>query len=191
MKKRWFLMVLCALSVAALAACSSSADTMPSASPSPSVSPSMTPTVTVTTSPSASPEATAAGVTTIEDAKSKADALKTELGKLSELDEAAVVVAGNMALVGVNYDAQYQSGMTTRLTDMIEERVTTVDKSVTVVHTTDDEKLVAEIEKLAEQVDKGEITFSELQTSALEISTRIAGAGQPSPSATTGAGTGS
>ncbi|MDD3410949.1 MAG: YhcN/YlaJ family sporulation lipoprotein [Eubacteriales bacterium] len=188
MKKRWILVALCAAGTVLLASCASSADTMPSQSPS--VSPSMSPTVTVTTMPTSttSPAATtdaAAGAMTVEDAQRMAESVDDELEKLSELDQAEVVVAGNMALIGITYDAQYQGGMTTRLTDMVEERVMTVDKGITVVHVTDDEKIVQEIKALADELSQGKITYPDLQTRALEISTSIAGTGTSTASPTT------
>ena len=40
--------------------------------------------------------------------------------KLAELKSAEAVVMGAIAVVGVEYDAQYQEGMTGRLKEMIE-----------------------------------------------------------------------
>ena len=189
MKKRWILMAMGILCVAVLASCTSNADTLPSQSPSasPSTMPTQTATTTVTMMPSAAPT-TSTGATTLEDAKRIAQQIDEEVEKLSEINESCVVVADNMAIVGVTFDKEYQGGVTSRMTEMIDARVAAVDKSVTVVHTTDDEKIVAEIKALEEQVDSGDITFSELQTRALEISSTIAGAGTTTaPSSTSSA----
>lgn len=189
MKKRWILLVLLALGVAVLSGCASNADTLPS--PSPSVSPMMTTTPMVTAMPTATVTPTVqAGVTTLEDAQRVSEMVKKEVEKLSELSNADVVVAGNIALVGIQYDTQYQGGLTDRVRQMIEQRVQMADKSVTVTHVTDDRTVVQEIQSLWEQVRKNEITFAELQTRVIEISSQIAGGGAGTttqPQSTTGA----
>ena len=191
MKKRWILLVLLVLGVAVLSGCTSNADTLPS--PSPSVSPMMTTTPMVTAMPTATVTPTVqAGVTTLEDVQRVSAAVKKEVEKLSELSNADVVVAGNIALVGIQYDTQYQGGLTDRIKQMVEQRVEMADKSVTVTHVTDDKTMVQEIQKLWEQVQKNEITFAELQTRVIELSSQIAG-GTPNtattaqPQTTTGA----
>lgn len=191
MKKRWILLVLLVLGVAVLSGCTSNADTLPS--PSPSVSPMMTTTPMVTAMPTATVTPTVqAGVTTLEDVQRVSAVVKKEVEKLSELSNADVVVAGNIALVGIQYDTQYQGGLTDRIRQMVEQRVEMADKSVTVTHVTDDKTMVQEIQKLWEQVQKNEITFAELQTRVIELSSQIAG-GTPNttttaqPQTTTGA----
>ncbi len=174
MKKRWILLVLLIASIGLLSSCTSNADTLPS--PSPSTSPMMTETPMATMLPTATAAPTvAAGVTTLEDAARVSAAAKKEVEKLSELSNADVLVAGNMAVVGVQYDTQYQGGLTDRLRQMIDQRVQMADKTVTVTHVTDDAKLVQEIQKLWQQVEKNEISFAELQTRLLEISSQMAG----------------
>lgn len=179
MKKRWILPVLFALCVAVLTGCTSNADTMPSPSPSAAVTPMVTtsPQATSTIMPTTSAMPTSAGVMTIEDAMRVSEDVEEEVEKLSEVDEVDAVVAGNMALIGIRYDAQYQGGLTERLIEMIDARVQTVDKGVTVVHVTDDDKLTKDIDMLAEQVEKNQISFAELQTKMLDISNAISGNG--------------
>lgn len=186
MKKRWILLVLLAVGIAVLSGCASNADTLPS--PSPSISPMMTTTPMVTAMPTATVTPTVqAGVTTLEDAQRVSEAVKKEVEKLSELSNADAVVAGNTALVGIQYDTQYQGGLTDRIRDMVDQRVQMVDKGVTVTHVTDDKAIVQEIQKLWEQVRKNEVTFPELQTRVIEIAAQIAGTGA---GAGTGTGTG-
>ena len=118
MKRIWILLVISLVGVGLFTACSSNADTMVQPSPSPSVSPSASPTATATDSPapSAAPTITdkgmEAGVNTVEDAQRVSDEVSEEVEKLSELKSAEAVVMGTIAVVGVEYDAQYQEGMT-------------------------------------------------------------------------------
>lgn len=166
---------------------------MPSQSPEASVSPMASPEVTVTSMPTNSPSSAAgagmgvtAGGGTIEDAVRIAQAVKTEAEKLSEVDEAQAVVAGNLALVGITYDAQYQSGLTQRLTSMVETRAEAADTTITTTHVTDDETMIAQIKALYDQAEGNQITLAELQNGVLELSGSMSAA----PMATsTGAGT--
>ena len=133
---------------------------------------------------------TSAGVNTVEDAARISDRIADEVEKLSELDDAEAIVAGNIALVGIEYDAQYQGGLTDRLIKMIEDRVMAADKAITAVHATDDAQKMKDIADLNDRAEDGKITFEELQTEVLEIGSSIAGGGQPSvnqPQSTTGA----
>lgn len=147
------------------------------------------PTATATILPSASMLPAAEGITTLEDATRVSAEIKKEVDKLSELTNSDVVAAGNMVLVGIQYDTQYQGGLTDRLKTMVDQRVQVADKGLTVVHVTDNTKQVQEIQKLATQMQKSEITFAELQTRMLEISSQISGTGLGTGTGT-GTGTG-
>lgn len=100
-----------------------------------------------------------------------------EVEKLSEIKDAEAVVAGNIALVGIEYDAQYQGGLTQRLMEMVKSRVETIDKSITTVHVTDDKAMVDKISKLEDKLDDSTMTFEELQTQVLDIGSGLAGGG--------------
>ena len=168
MKKTWTLVVISLLGLALFSACASNADTLPSPAPSASVT------------PSAMPEAATvqpAGVNTVEDARRLSDDVSEEVEKLSELDDAEAVVAGNIALVGISYDAQYQGGLTDRLVEMVKSRVEAMDKTITAVHVTDDEAIMNKIDQLRESLNNGQITFEELQTQVLDIGSSITGGG--------------
>ncbi|MEG2315824.1 MAG: YhcN/YlaJ family sporulation lipoprotein [Clostridia bacterium] len=198
MKKLWIPLVLSVLCLGLFTACTSNADTLPSATPSVSVAPVVTPSMTVaaTEAPTASASPTAGGVNTIEDAARVSEAITKEVEKLSELKMVEAVAAGNIALVGIAYDAQYQGGLTDRMIQMVDERVQTVDKTITTVHVTDDAAMVEKIKTLREQLDKKEITFEQLQTQMLDIGSQVnstsAGTGKPTDTTTgTGTGTGS
>lgn len=183
MKKTWILLVISILGLALFSACASNADTLPSPSPMASTTPSAMPQTSqapmVSIAPATEAPATPAGVNSIEDAQRVSDNVAEEVEKLSELDTAEAVVAGNIALVGVKYDAQYQGGLTERLTKMVEQRVETIDKTITAVHVTDDQAMMDKISKLREELDNKSITFEELQTQLLDIGSSIAGGSSP------------
>ena len=167
MKKKWMLTLLCAFALMGLAGCASNADALPSPSPmasaAPMASPStmpeattLTPDLTPTDSPDAlSPDAQAAnlGVTTAEDAKRVSSAVEDELEKLSEVDEAEVLVLGNVALVGLKFDSQYQGGLTDRIRSMVKDRIGTVQKGIETVAVTDAPVLIEGIDDLQDLLE--------------------------------------
>ena len=217
MKRILILLAITLLSLALFTACTSNADTMPQTNPttsaSPSAAPTTAPTGTMTPAQSMSPSATDGvggmegvpgmtsttgttgtmnngGVNTIEDARRVSDQIDDEIEKLSEIDDAEAVVAGNIALVAIEYDDQYQGGLTDRLRDMITERVETIDKAVTSVHITDSKETVALIKELSKKLESAGLTFDELQTQLLNLGSSIAGGGTPEvsqPQSNTGA----
>ncbi len=192
LKKGWILLGISVLSLAALTACTSSADTLPDPTTQPmaSASPQATMAPTVSIAPAATQEPDVpAGVNSVTDAERISEQVAEEVEKLSELDDAEAIVAGNIALVAVKYDSQYQGGMTDRLQKMIEERVNMVDKTITTVHVTDDPKMYERISELNDMLDDANFTFEQLQTKLLELGSAIAGGGEPAvtqPAATDG-----
>ena len=187
MKKGWMLLGISVLSLTALTGCTSSADTLPSPSPSATMTTSaspeatLSPTVSIAPAVTVSPdmESTPAGVNSVEDARRISETVSDEVEKLSEVDEAEAIVAGNIALVGVKYDSQYQGGMTERLKEMVQERVELVDKTVTTVHVTDDGEMMTRIAELREKLDDMNFSFEQLQTKLLEIGSAITGGALP------------
>lgn len=187
MKKGWMLLGISVLSLTALTGCTSSADTMPSPSPSATMSAtarpsattppavSMAPAVTVSPDPAGVP----AGINTVEDSRRVSERVSEEVEKLSEIEEAEALVAGNIALVGVKFDSQYQGGLTDRVKEMVQDRVDMVDKTVTTVHVTDDGEMMTRIAELREKLDDMNFTFEQLQTKLLEIGSAITGGGVP------------
>ncbi|MDD3334027.1 MAG: YhcN/YlaJ family sporulation lipoprotein [Eubacteriales bacterium] len=174
MKKIWILLVISLMGLGLFTACASNADTMPSPSPSPSASPSMMPSTspmaTDTTAPTVSIAPSAnAGVNTVEDAQRVSDEVSQEVEKLSELQSAEAIVAGTIAVVGVQYDTQYQGGLTDRLTEMVQARVEAMNKSVTTVHVKDDEATYQKLVDLRQKLANQDITFEQLQTQLLDL----------------------
>lgn len=193
MKRIWILMVISLVGLGLFTACASSADAMPSPSPStspatsPSTSPSASPMTTETTAPTASAAPTEnAGVNTIEDAQRLSDQISEEVEKLSELQSAEAIVAGTIAVVGVEYDAQYQGGLTDRLTEMVQSRVEALDKTITTVHVKDDEATVKKIAELREKLSNKDITFEQLQTQLLDLASSGSDGGSTGSDATMG-----
>ena len=217
MKRILILLAMTLLSLALFTSCTSSADTLPQTSPTTSASPSAAPTTapagTMEPSTSITPSVTddavgmgaatgladmtgtadamsSGGVNTVEDAKRVSEQIADEVEKLSEIDDAEAVVAGNIALVAIEYDDQYQGGLTDRLKDMITERVETIDKAVTSVHVTDSKEMFSMVKELAKKLESAGITFDELQTQLLNLGSSIAGGGTPNvsqPQSNTGA----
>ena len=97
------------------------------------------------------PEAT--GVTSMDKAKRVIEQIEDELERLSEIEDAEVVIAGNKAAVGVEFDDQYQAGLDDRLRKIIKERVDGVIGGITTVAITSDEGILDAIESLGERLD--------------------------------------
>lgn len=97
------------------------------------------------------PEAT--GVTSMDKAKRVIEQIEDELERLSEIEDAEVVIAGNKAAVGVEFDDQYQAGLDDRLRKIIKERVDGVIGGISTVAITSDEGIRDAIESLGERLD--------------------------------------
>lgn len=97
------------------------------------------------------PEST--GVTSMDKAKRVIEQIEEELERLSEVDDAEVVIAGNKAAVGIEFDDQYQSGLDDRLRKIIKERIDSVISGISTVAITADEGVMDAIESLGERLD--------------------------------------
>ena len=187
MKKIWMLLALLTLSAALLTGCASNADTLATPTPGatqmiPQVSPNATdgmmndlmPDLMPSLVPgaSAAPLSGAGGITTLEDARRASENMEDALEKLSEVDDAYVVAAGNTALVGLEFNAQYQGQVDDRLKKMVLTRVQTVDKTITGVAVTADPSLVRQIEALEETLDDA-TSLSAVATQAEELTGQI------------------
>jgi len=208
LKKTWILLAICTMGLPLFTACTSNADTMPMNSPTTSAAPSAAPTNAptngvnpldnMTPSGMGGTDASGAsgmtgnngltgttetmnngGVNTVEDALRVSEQIAEEVEKLSEVDDADAVVAGNIAIVAVEYDDQYQGGLTDRLKDMVTERVEIIDKAVTSVHVTDSMETVAMVKELYKKIESAGITFDELQTQLLNLGSTISGGDTP------------
>lgn len=103
-----------------------------------------------TGAPTAVPEA--AGVTSMDKARRVVEQIEDELERLSEVDEAQVVIAGNRAAVALEFDDQYLGGIDERLRSVVRERIDGIISGVTDVAITDDAAIMAELETLGERL---------------------------------------
>ena len=97
------------------------------------------------------PEST--GVTSMDKAKRVIEQIEDELERLSEVDDAEVVIAGNKAAVGLEFDDQYKAGVDDRLRKIVKERIDSVISGISTVAVTADKGIMDAIESLGEQLD--------------------------------------
>lgn len=120
------------------------------------------------------PEAT--GVTSMDKARRVIEQIEEELERLSEVDDAEVIIAGNKAAVGIEFDDQYQAGLDDRLRGVIKERIGSVISGISTIAITTDKAVMDAIESLGERLD----TMSDmaaLQSDLDAIIQKINGAG--------------
>ena len=97
------------------------------------------------------PEST--GVTNMDKAKRVIEQIEEELERLSEVDDAEVIIAGNKAAVGIEFDDQYKAGLDDRLRKVIKDRIDSVVSGIGTVAITADETVMDAIESLGERLD--------------------------------------
>jgi len=176
-------MALLMMTAVLLTGCTSNADTLASPTPGatqmmPQVSPNptdgMIEDLMPDLMPSASPDASAApalgagGITTLEDAKRASEQMEDALEKLSEVDDAYVVATGSIALVGLEFNDQYQGGVDERLQKMVLTRLQTVNKTITGAAITAENDLVRQIESLSDALENA-TSLSAITTQADEL----------------------
>lgn len=97
------------------------------------------------------PEST--GVTSMDKARRVIEQIEEELERLSEVDDAEVVIAGNKAAVALEFDDQYRTGLDDRLRSIVKERIDSVISGISTVAITADEGIMDAIESLGERLD--------------------------------------
>ena len=97
------------------------------------------------------PEST--GVTSMDKAKRVIEQIEDELERLSEVEDAEVVIAGNKAAVGLEFDDQYKAGVDDRLRKIVKERIDGVISGISTVAVTADKGVMDAIESLGERLD--------------------------------------
>lgn len=97
------------------------------------------------------PEST--GVTSTDRARRVIEQIEDELERLSEVDDAEVVIAGNKAAVGLEFDDQYRAGIDDRLRQIVKERIDSVISGISTVAITADESIMDAIESLGERLE--------------------------------------
>ena len=171
--KKWILIPLLILAVGVtLTGCGirSNVGTTPAPTMMATVSPTNTPEPMATMEATASPDAagsatagmttdapmgmTSAGSMTPAEASRLAERISEAVERLSEVDDAEVIVSGNRALVAVEFDDQYSAGLDERMKKMITETVQEVDETLTEVEITDDDTLYGQVNGLGERLAK-------------------------------------
>ena len=173
--KKWILIPLLILAAGVtLTGCGSrgkvGATTAPTAqaTTAPTNSPAPIATMEATASPDAAGSATAgmnteapmgsmtstAGSMTPAEAGRLAERISEAVERLSEVDDAEVVVRDSKALVAVEFDDQYSAGLDERMKKMITETVQEVDETLTDVEITDDDTLYGQVKGLGERLAK-------------------------------------
>lgn len=100
---------------------------------------------------SAAPEA--AGVTSVSDVRRAVERIEDELERLSEVDDAQVLLAGNSAAVALEFDDQYQGGIDDRLREIVQERIDGVISGVTNVVITEEKSFMDQLELLGDRLE--------------------------------------
>lgn len=119
-------------------------------------------------SASASPSMTPA------DAGRLAERIAEAVERISEIDDAEVVVSDDRVLVAVEFEDQYAAGLDDRMKDMITEAVQKVDDGLTNISITDDDTLYGQVKGLGERLAKA-TGFDELADDFGDLWDRITG----------------
>lgn len=179
--------VLAALCLSMAGCAADSQATEPSPSVSPSASPSAAPMQTSQPMPTngvGSPsdmtdslmdgmaDAASAGVTSVADARRVIDQAEDEISRLSEVDDAQVLIVGNEAVVAIEPDDQYQGGIDDRIRQMVRERIDGVIGGVTRVVVTDDTGIYETLNAIGDRMD-GAVDLEELRRELRELIDRI------------------
>ena len=171
--KKWILIPLLILAVGVtLTGCGirSNVGTTPAPTMMATVSPTNTPEPMATMAATATPDTaggattgmttdapmgmTAVGSMTPAEAGRLAERISEAVERLSEVDDAEVIVSGNRALVAVEFEDQYSAGLDERMKKMITETVQEVDETLTEVQITDDGTLYGQVKGLGERLAK-------------------------------------
>lgn len=99
-----------------------------------------------------------AGVTSMDKAKRVIEQIEDELERLSEVEDAEVVLAGNKAAVALAFDDQYKGGLDDRLRGIVKERIAGIVSGVSTVAITADKDVMDTIGSLGERLD----TFADM-----------------------------
>lgn len=97
------------------------------------------------------PEST--GVTSMDKAKRVIEQIEDELERLSEVEDAEVIIAGNKAAVALEFDDQYKAGVDERLRKIIKERIDSVISGISTVAITADKTVMEAIDSLGNRLD--------------------------------------
>ena len=96
---------------------------------------------------------TAASMTPAE-AGRMAEKIAESVERISEIDDAEVVISDNRVLVAVEFEDQYAEGLDDRMKQMIIDAVQKVDDGLTDISITDDATLYGQVKGLGERLAK-------------------------------------
>ena len=83
-----------------------------------------------------------------------AERIAESVERISEIDDAEVVLSDDRVLVAVEFEEQYAAGLDERMKRMITEAVQKVDDGLTDISITDDDTLYGQVKGLGERVAK-------------------------------------
>ena len=102
----------------------------------------------------------------------RADQIANDVAKQKEIESATCVITGNTALVGVQFDKQYQGELTDKIKEQVDKRVRNQDNAITRVVVTADPDLVTRIEDMFKSTKDGK-PISGLTNEINEIINRV------------------
>ena len=94
-----------------------------------------------------------AGVTSMDKAKRVVEQIEDELERLSEVEDAEVILAGNKAAVALSFDSQYKAGLDDRLRGIVKERIASVVSGISTIAVTTDDTIRSTLESLGEKLE--------------------------------------
>ena len=89
----------------------------------------------------------------MDKAKRVIEQIEDELERLSEVEDAEVIIAGNKAAVALEFDDQYKAGVDERLRKIIKERIDSVISGISTVAITADKTVMEAIDSLGNRLD--------------------------------------
>lgn len=103
-----------------------------------------------------------------------AERIAEAVERISEIDDAEVIVRDNRALIAVEFDDQYSAGLDERMKTQITEAAQKIDENLTEVEITDDSTLYGQVKSLAERIGKA-TGFDELADDIGDLWDRVTG----------------
>lgn len=164
--KKWIPALLCMAAAGMImsgcaARSTTSATTAPMATNSPMAAATIAPMTPMQTSETATarpmmPETSQspAGMTDMTPAQAgkMAEQIAEAVERISEVDDAEVIVHGNQVLVAVEFDEQYSAGLDDRMKETIVKAVQQVDPNLESIEITDDGTLYGQIKSLGSRM---------------------------------------
>ncbi len=118
--------------------------------------------------------AASSGSMTPADAGKLSEQIAEAVERISEIDDAEVIVRDNRALIAVEFDDQYSAGLDERMKTQIIEAAQKIDENLTEVEVTDDSTLYGQVKSLAERIGKA-TGFDELADDIGDLWDRVTG----------------